>query len=94
MNSHIQNHGLTMTEQRVERKAKIRNRYNQAPYLTQNSAKIQENTTRRREPGVLPFAIPFAADDQNAAKKRQGNITKTNNMTHAYKNPTKMFICE
>ena len=58
---------------RVKKKAKIRNQYNQVPHLTQDT--IYGKVTKTQESQEIS---PFPAGDHKAARNRQDSITKTN----------------
>ena len=71
----------------VRKVAKIRNRYNQVPHLTQDTTwggdkKAQENATNKSQE-----VSPFSASDHKAAMNRHESIKNTRQKEH--KSPTK-----
>ena len=62
---------------KVRKKAKIWNRYNQAPHLTQDTVLKSGKYTRKHHINESPEASPFPAGDHKAARHRQDSITKT-----------------
>ena len=65
---------------KVERKAKIRNRCNQVPYLTQNTIRESDKNTRKYNIQESQEVSPFTAGDHKAARnskdKHETKITK------------------
>ena len=55
----------------VSKKAKIRNRYNKVPHLTQDTTREIDKNTRKHHIEV----IPFPAGDHKAAMIRQESMT-------------------
>ena len=66
----------------VRKKAKIRNRYNQIPHLTQDIIWESDRNTRKYHIQESQKVSPFPAGDHKAARKRQGSMTITK---HKYK---------
>ena len=64
---------------KVSKKAKIRNRYNQVPHLTQETSDESDKNTRKHHIQESQEASPFPAGDHNAAMNRQETMT---NMKH------------
>ena len=60
---------------KVERKAKIRNQYNQVPYLTQNTVWETVKNTRKYNTYESEEVSPFLAGDHKAAINRHDIIT-------------------
>ena len=63
---------------KVERKAKIRNRFNQVPYLTLNTIWESDKSTRKHNTQESQEVSHFPAGDPEAARKRHVSITKIN----------------
>ena len=59
---------------KVERKAKIRKRYNQEPYLT--GTPYRKATKHNKH--EIQYVSPLPAGDHKTARYRQDNITKIN----------------
>ena len=73
---------LAYTTAKNERKAKIRNRYNQVPYLTQNTIQESDKNKRKHNTQDNQEASHFPTGDHKATMNRQDSITKIN-MKHA-----------
>ena len=65
-------------EVQVRTKAKIRNRCNQVPHLTQDTICESDKNTRKQNTQDSQGASPFPVGDHNAAKNRQDSMTKVN----------------
>ena len=62
-----------------KKKAKLRNRYNQVPQLTQDTTWESDNNTRKHHKQESQEANPFPAGGHNAAMNRQTrNINNKN----------------
>ena len=61
---------------KVSKKAKIRNRYNQVPHLTQDTIWESVKNTQKQE---SQEASPFPAGDHKAVMNRQESMTNINN---------------
>ena len=61
----------------VRKNAKIRNRYNQVPHLTQETIWVSDKNTRKRHTQESQEISPFPACDHKAARNRQNSIIKT-----------------
>ena len=61
---------------KVEKKAKIRNRYNQVPYLNLNAIWESDTNTRKHNTQESQYVNPFPVGDHKTARIRQDNITK------------------
>ena len=57
---------------------KIRNRYIQVPYMTQNTRWESDKNTRKHNTQESQEVSPFPAKDHKAARIRQDSITKIN----------------
>ena len=68
-------------EYEVERKTKIRNLYNQEPYLTRNTMWERDKNTRKHNTQESQEVNHFTAGDNVAARNRQDSKTKIK-MTH------------
>ena len=62
---------------KVSEKAKIRNRYNQVPHLTQDTIWKSDKKTRKHHIQESQEVRPFPAGDHKAAVTRQGSMTNT-----------------
>ena len=62
----------------VEREAKIRNRYNQAPHLTQNTIWESDKTPKKHNTQESQEGSPFQAGDHKAARNKKDSITTIN----------------
>ena len=60
---------------KVRKKAKIRNRYNQVPYLTKDAIWESGKNTRKRHIQESQEVSPFPAGDHKAARNRQDCMT-------------------
>ena len=67
-----------VTDNKVSKKAKIRNRCNQVPHLTQDSSMEIDKNTRELHIQTSQEVSPFPADDYKAAMKGQESMTNTN----------------
>ena len=61
----------------VRKKAKIRNQYNQAPQLTQDTIWESDKSTIKHHIQESQEVSPFSAGDHKATKNRQENMTDT-----------------
>ena len=61
---------------KVSKKAQIRNRYNQVPYLTKDTT-WESDKTQKHHTQESQEASPFAAGDHKAAMNRQESIAYT-----------------
>ena len=66
---------LSVRRQQVSKKAKIRNRCNQEPHLSQDITWVSDKTTRELQIQVSQEASPFPAGDHKAVMKRQEGMT-------------------
>ena len=73
---------------KVSKKAKIRNRYNQVPHLAQDTTWKSDKNTRKHHIHESQEASPFPAGDHKAAMIRQESITNTHNINNI-KDPQK-----
>ena len=62
---------------KVRKKAKIRNRYNQAPHLTQDTTRESDKKTIKHHIQESQEVSPFPAGDHKAAMNRHENKTNT-----------------
>ena len=64
---------------KVRKKAKIRNRYNEVPHLTQDTTweRGQKTHTRKHHIQESQEVSPFPADDHKAARNRYDSMTDT-----------------
>ena len=67
----------TMNTFKVRKKAKIRNRYNQAPHLTQDTKRESDKNTIKHHKQESQEISPFHAGDPKAAMNRQENKANT-----------------
>ena len=74
---------------KVRKKAKIRNRYNQVPHLTQDSTWESDKNTRKHHTQKSLDVSPFPAGDHKAARNRQDSMTKANTKHNNKKDPQK-----
>ena len=65
----------------------IRDRYYQAPHLTQNTIWESNKITRKRHIQESEEVSPFPTGDHKAARNRHGSLTKAN--TNNKKDPQK-----
>ena len=65
---------------KVRKKKKIRNRYNQVPHLTQDTVWESDKNVRKHHIQGSQEISPFPAGDHKAARHRQDNMVKTNIM--------------
>ena len=72
------NHLLLVELQKVRKKAKIRNGYNQVPHLTRDTIWKTDKNTRKQHTLDGEDVSPFIADDHKAARNRHDSITKAN----------------
>ena len=63
---------------KVRKKARIMNRYNQLPHLTQDTTWESDKNTRKRHIQESQEVSPFPAVDQEAAIKRRDSMSDTN----------------
>ena len=63
---------------KVRKNAKIRNRFSQVPYLTQDTIWESDKNTTTRHIQESQENDPFPAGDPNTARHRQDNMAKTN----------------
>ena len=66
-----------MQHYKASKKAKIRNRNNQVPHITQATTRESDKITRKRHKQESQEVSPFPAGDQKAAMKRQESRTST-----------------
>ena len=59
------------------KKAKIRNRHNQVPHLTQDIEWESDKITRKRHIQESPEVSPFPAGDHKATRNRQNKTPRT-----------------
>ena len=64
----------TRESKKVRKKEKIRNRYNQAPQLTQDTLWESDKIIRKCHIQKCLEVSPFPASDHKAARHRQGNM--------------------
>ena len=62
----------------VSKKAKIRNRYNQVPHLTQDTTWESDKNTRKHHLQESQEVSPFPAVDHKAAMNRQESMRNMN----------------
>ena len=62
---------------KVRKKAKVRNRYNQVPHLTQDTIWESHKNTRKHHIQESQEVSPFPAGDHKAARNRQDRMTLT-----------------
>ena len=77
MNFRVSDPYLSFTKKRsikVRKNAKIRNRYNQVPHLTQDTIEKSDINTRKHHIQENQEASPFPAGDHNSARNRQDNM--------------------
>ena len=68
---------MTFGKIKVRKTAKVRNRYNQAPHLTQDITwESDENTIKHHIPEIQEVSS-FPADGHKAAMNRQESMTNT-----------------
>ena len=60
-----------------KKKAKIRNRYNQIPHLTQDTTRESDKNTRKHHNQESQEVSSFPAGDHKAAMNRQDGMTDT-----------------
>ena len=61
---------------KVKKKAKIRNRFNQTPHLTQDTVLESDKNTRKKSHTREPRGQPFQTGDRKAARNRHGKQTR------------------
>ena len=74
---------------KVRKQAKIRNRYNQVPHLTQDTIWESAKMTRKHNTQESQEVSPFPAGDNKAARNRQDSMTKKTGNTNNKKDPQK-----
>ena len=62
----------------VKKEARIRNRYNQVPHLTQDTIWKSDKNVRTYHTQESQEVRPLSAGDNKAARNRQDSIIKTN----------------
>ena len=72
---------------KVKKKAKIRNRCNQVPHLTEDTIWESDKNTKKHHIQKSQEVSPSPAGDHKAARNRQDSMTKTN--TNNKKDPQK-----
>ena len=72
---------LTELQLNKSKEAKIRNRYNQVPHLTQETTWQSDKNTIKHNKQESQEASPFPAGDQKAAIDRQESMTNMNHKT-------------
>ena len=63
---------------KVRKKAKIRNRYNQVPHLTQDTILESDKNTRKHHTQESQEFNPFPTGDHKVARNRNDSMAKTN----------------
>ena len=62
---------------KLSKKAKIRNRHNQVPHLSQDTTPERDKNTRKHHIQESQEVIPFPAGDHKAAMNRQLSMKDT-----------------
>ena len=71
---------------KVRKKAKISNRCNQLPHLTQDTDWESDKNTREHHIQGTPEVSPFLTGHHRATRKRHHRMAKTNNKNGPQKN--------
>ena len=61
---------------KVSKEAKIRNRYNQVPHMTQDTTRESDKNTMKHHTQESQDVSPFRAGDHKAERNRQGKLDK------------------
>ena len=77
LETNIHNFCFTLHDMEVRKKAKLRNRYNQVPQLTQDTVWESDKTIKSHIQESQETS-PFQAGDQKDVTHTQDNIAKTN----------------
>ena len=73
---------------KVGKKAKIRNRYNQVPHLTQDTVWESDKNSRKRHIQGSQDVSPSPTGDLSAARNRHDSMAKTNTNNKIHKRST------